>query len=413
MQPFTPRILRASLVAVALAYAGPTLALDTTLDDVRLEQTHDGVKATLLIKRIEIAGANLTKDELTQLFSSGLSGEARKALAARLSASRISAPELVATNGDGTLTITNVLAENIDRGKIGHLAIASFAGDFPSEKGGRATLKSGPFVLDGGDLSPLLTDGITAGLAPTSHMSLTGVEITVPDEDMPAGKGDNLIRITMDSFVADGTSDGTVPLKMTAKLDHLRIVPPPGSDMAAGMQAAGYEQADIGLTMAGSYDPAARVVTLQDYTINGVKAGALSVQGTFTDMDKAVFSGKNEEKMAALMKGAVSTLKLSYVDAGLFDKALAIYAGQEGKAPAEVKAEWSAMASQFIPLVLGGSPGSLNVAKAISGFITKPQTLTITAKAKGEPLRFKELSGMKDPSGLIKRIDLDGTSGAR
>jgi len=413
MQPFTPRTLRAGLVAVMLACAGPALALDTTLDDVRLEQMHDGVKATLAIKRIDIVGANLTKDELTQLFSPGLSDEARKALAARLSASRISAPELVATNGEGTFTMTDLLAENIDRGKIGHMAIAGLSGDFPAEKGGRATLKSGPFVLDGGDLSPLLTDGVTAGLAPTSHMSWTGLEITVPDEDMPAGKGDNLIRITMDSFVADSTTDGTVPLTATARLDHLRIVPAPGSDMATGMQAAGYEQVDIGLTMAGSYDPATRIVTLQDYTLTGAKAGALSVQGTFTDVDKAVFSGKNEEKMAALMKGAIATLKLSYADAGLFDKALAIYAAQEGKTPAEVKAQWSAMASQFIPLVLGGAPGSLNVAKAISGFIARPQTLTITAKAKGAPLRFEELSRMKDPSGLIKRVELDGTSGAR
>jgi hypothetical protein len=402
-------------VAVVIAgVTGPVWALDTVLDDVRIEQKHDDVTGTLSIKRIEIVGANLTKEELAQLFSSTVSDEVRRGLAARLSATRISAPEIVVSVNDGSLTATSVLAENIDRGSIGHLSIAGFSGTFPMEKGGTATVKSGPFVLNGGDLSPLLSGAAPLNLAPTSHMNWTGLEITVPDEDAPSGKpGENLVRITMDSFVADGASDGGTPLKMTAKLDRLRIVPAPGSDTAESMRNAGFEQVDLGLTMAATYDPAARTLALEDYTIKGEQAGALSVQGNFAEMDKAVFSGNNEDKLAALMKGAVSTLKLTYADAGLFDKALALYADQEGKAPAKVKAEWSAMARQFIPLALGGAPGALNIAKAISDFIAKPQTLAITAKAKGGPLRLDELSTIREPSALLQRIDLDAKASAR
>ena len=124
-----------------------------------------------------------------------------------------------------------------------------------------------------------------------------------------------------------------------------------------------------------------------------------------------VFTGDSKTRLAGLMGADLSTLSINYADKGLFPKVIAFFATSQGKTVDALKTEWSAMATQFLPLVLGGDPSSIKLATAIGKFIGDPKSLTITAKAKGGPVKATDLMSIKDPKALLQKIDLDATAG--
>ncbi len=413
MQPIILR--RLPQVLVLILASSPALALDTVLENVSID---NGDKSTVLMKRVEVTGTNLTQDELKKLFSGATSKDERKQLAARLQAARIAIPEITVTGTEkgkeGKVTAVGFQADNIDKGRAGHLTLASFSGDVAAEDNGRATLKSGPIALDGADMTGFLASdaaAATPGMTPFTHFSWQGFEIAVPDKSSTASQG--VYAIKMDSLVVDGTYDGKVPLHTSGKLNSLTIVPPAGSDAAQGLGAAGYDKLDLGLTFAGTYNPAAQTYTVEDYTITGVNAGALGLKGQFGAIDKAAFTGQKDEKINALMKGSIANLELKFANAGLFEKAATLYGKQQGKTLAQVQQEWSMMAAQFVPMMLGGDPNAPKIGAALASFVNNPKVLTVTAKAKTGNVAFSDLMAIKSPPMLLQKVDLNAVATAK
>jgi hypothetical protein len=113
-------------------------------------------------------------------------------------------------------------------------------------------------------------------------------------------------------------------------------------------------------------------------------------------------------RLAALAKGNVSSATLSLVNNGLFEKAVAYVAKAQRTTPDAIKQEWSAMATQLLPALLGGDPASLKLATAVTKFIAAPKTLTVAVKAKADPIAFSEIMAMA-PAALLQHIVLDAT----
>jgi pyruvate/2-oxoglutarate dehydrogenase complex dihydrolipoamide acyltransferase (E2) component len=68
------------------------------------------------------------------------------------------------------------------------------------------------------------------------------------------------------------------------------------------------------------------------------------------------------------------------------------------------------MATQVIPVMLGGDASSLRIAEAVSRFIADPKGLTITAKSKSGSIGFIELMSIRDPASLLAKADIQVTS---
>src|SRR5690606_32749031 len=116
---------------------------------------------------------------------------------------------------------------------------------------------------------------------------------------------------------------------------------PPASDAGKALASFGYDRIEFGVNFDGGYNPASRSFALTDYSITGQKAGALALSGSFADIDGSAFTADNEGRLASLMKGKIAGLNLRYVDAGLFEKALAFYAASQGKNVTAVRKEWA------------------------------------------------------------------------
>jgi hypothetical protein len=406
-----------SIALAALILAGgcvQALADDVSLDNLTFTTKAGG---TATIKHVEFDGTNLSKDEVAKLFSGTPTREELAPIIAKLQASKILVPEMVVTDaaGTGSMTFHDFQATSISAGKIAHMTLAGFDGGGTDPDVGPVTMHSGQIAIDGGDFSrllPALRDGDMAGAgsAQITHFTWQGFTMTFPDKDTPAmAAGGNLYKVAVASVEGQGTYAGDLPNKGFGELKSLTIEPPKASKFGQGLAEFGYDRIDIGFTMSGSYDANAKTYVLDDYTIHAVDAGSLGFKAQFGGIDKSAFSGDQMSRLAALANGNISSVAVSFVDNGLFEKAVAYIAKTQKTTPDAIKEQWSVMAAQVLPAFLGANPAALKLAAAVTKFIAAPKALTITAKAKGSPLAFSELTTAA-PALLLQRVDLDATS---
>ncbi len=370
-------------------------------------------KGTLLYKRIDVVGTNLTKDEVAKLFS-GASKDESAALAKKLKAEKISIAEALLTGPDSSVAMRDFLATGVSDGRIASATLKSVEGKGKS-KGGDVAFKSGAIEMQGLVFTSMLAaaaSGDIGEMAPqVGKLNWTGFEATVPDESTkPTAPGGNLFKISLGSLTAEGTYDGEVPVKGRAEAKSLIVEPPKGSEMGKALASFGYDKINLGFVASGDYDKGKKTYNLDNFTVSGVNAGSLAIKLLLGGVDPSIFSAKKDVKMAGFMGADISSLSLRFDNNGLFDKAVDYFAKQQKKQPAAVKQEWGGFV-QIIPVMLGGDPAGAKIADAAGRFIATPKSFSISLKAKGAPLKFMDLMSIRDPQALLKRVDVDAAAG--
>ncbi len=406
-----------SVPRLALVYAASAMfaigvcaqahALETVvLDNVKI----DNGKGSTAIPHVEFVGTNLTKDEVQKLFASGTSEADAMSLLGKLIASRITIPEATATAPEGKMTVKAFQATDVDTGKVGHITIGGFEGGF-SDASGPAMLKSGPIALDGagftGIFSALKSGKLGDATTHFGHFSWQGLEVSGPDKETPASApGGNLVKVWLESVTIDGTADGDVPLKTAGAIKGLKIELPKASEAGKSLADNGYPALNLGMTFSSTYDPAKNALTIDDLTINGVDAGSLGLKLTLGGVDKKLFTGNQNDRVAALLAGNIATAEIHFANAGVSEKVLAYAAASQGKTPDALKAEASAMAAQMIPILLNGHPVSTGIAAEVTKFIANPKGLTIAARPKSGALGFFDAISLTTPAAFLEKIDV-------
>jgi hypothetical protein len=415
MQSFLLTQRRATRFGVALAMilALPALA---RAEDVRIDSLKVGnAPEEVEFKGIEVLGSSLSRDEVAKLFARETSGPDRVALAAKLKATSASIAEISPKAVDaGNLTIRGVKAETIADGKIARLSIGGFDGQ-PLFEGRPATVKGGSMTMDEIDLSTLLKAAQTGSFddaAPkAARVSWNGFELTFPDKDTPADvPGGNMVKVTLGAFDGQSTYQGNIPLQSTGGLRNLAIQLPKGSEAGKTLAALGFDKLDFSLTYRGAFDPARKLFQLDDLTVSGVNIGAVGLRAELGNLAPDSFHGSTDQKMAALMNVDLASTEVRVVNAGAFEKALAFVAQQQGAPSETLKTQWSAMATQLVPMMLGGDASATQVGAAIASFINNPKSLTVTIKGKTGPVKIANLAAMSDPTALLQLVNLSAVA---
>ena len=131
-----------------LAFSCAAFAADVTLQNVKLNSPNG--KSTAELRKVVVTGTNLTRDEVSKLFTVTTSKEERLAITSKMKADLFSIPEAVITKNDGTgrITISGIAISGIDAGKFAKAAIGGINGGGETKKGGgQFSLKSGPIKL--------------------------------------------------------------------------------------------------------------------------------------------------------------------------------------------------------------------------------------------------------------------------
>lgn len=386
------------LVATVSAHA-ETLSIDQQVFTVK-----DG---TVTLKNVEVVDANLSRADFVKMLAPETTDAERAALIKSFKASRVSIPTVEARNGEKfTMTVRDILVDKIDAGQVAKLTVAG--ADASAGEDVRVNAKA--LMIEGFDFSTIATalvarDPSQFG-ARASAMTFDGLTATVREVG-PKDKA-GLIDIALAGARANSVIENGVTRSSNFFVDHLVVAPQKGGKLQRDLAAFGYERIDIGVKAAATYDPATKTFNVEYFTLDGAGAGALTLAALMGDVDKTYDAAEPAVRRAAFIGSNLSRVSLAYVDAGLFDHALAYMAGKRSKET--LRREWAQAAGVYLPMALGGDASALLVAAAVQKFINDPKSLTLTATAKAGPVRVLELPALKDPGAFFQRFDLTATA---
>lgn len=377
---------------------------DVAIDDF---STTDKEGGKIVIKHIEFTNTNLEKEEVQKLLTPGTPKDEELELVKKLKADKISIPSVELSPKEGGLVrLTGFEASDIDEGRVGKLSLAGIDGG-GEENGAKLAIKSGALLLEDADLSEVLkiTGGGGAPKGRLGHLIWQGVDIVIPDDKTP-GKS---IHVAFGSFELKNDYDGDVMKQGSTTLHGLLVEPAPGSEFAAELASLGYSKIEMGAAIGAHYEAGAKTLSLDQFTIEGAQMGSVGLKANFADIEPALFTGDDGARMQALLGGSIASLEIKLVNSGLFEKALAFYAKQQGATPEALKQQIAATAAQMAPLMLGGTPDSLKVAVEAQKFINAPKNLTVSLKAKGAPLKAADFMA-GDPSAILSKVDISAVA---
>lgn len=392
------RYSRAAVLAFSLVAAGAARAETVSID----QQVFTAPKGVITLKNVQAVDSSLSRDDLIKLFSPATPDVERAALLKAFKATKLTIPSIEVKDGKSVVAIRDVAAEKIDSGRVAKLTVAGA----DASSGDDFKLKASALTLEDGDFSSLapalITGDVKQFAGRVGSARFDGLTATIR-EDGPKDKV-GFVDLAIGGAESRTTMEGDVPKAATFAVRNMVVAPQKGAKMARDLSAFGYDKLDFGVKGAVAYDIASKGFSLDDLTIDGVNAGALTLAAKLGNVDKTFGSSDAAQRFAAFMGADLSQLTIKFADAGLMDRALAYAAGKGSKE--SVRADWAKAAGQYVPIMLGGDASALAIAGEVQKFINAPKSLTVTATGKAGPVRLLDLPGVKDPSELLKRIDL-------
>ncbi len=371
---------------------------------------------TVTIKHIDVTGTNALKEDIAKLFDPSTPKSAVADAAAKLTADKIVVPDAVVAFENGSVTLHGIAMTNVNQGKVNSVTVSGADGGGKTERGDAFTLKGRQLDLKNVDFSKAFQafkDGdLASSMMRATTVTWQGFEATIVDRDTPAdAAGGNLIKASLASFAGQSAYDGDIPATSSGKAEHIVVAFPKASNIGKQLAAFGFDGIDAGLTFAGSYDKAKKTMAIDNYTFTAANAGALTIKGGVGNVDPSFFTAKGKPKLNKLIDADIDTLSLNYADNGLFAKVAAYFATQHKTTVDQVKADWSTLVGQFLPLILGGDPASLVLAQAVDKFIADPKSLTIAIKGKNGPVPVTDFMDLSDPKSILSKINLTAVAG--
>ena len=398
----------AALFAAVFVFAAPAAADDVTIDNLAFKSL-DG--NSFAIAHVEFTNTNLNKDEVVKLLTPDTPADDERALAQKLKADKIAIPAIDILGKDGSkIHLTGLTASHVDAGRIEALDLASLEAT-GTDNGGAVSVRSGALHLDGLDVAQLLADDNSTSAAPTPSrlvgLTLNGLDIVAPDpEDAPG----QTIHIAIGSIEVRNEYSGAVIKQGDTKVAGVVIEPSPGSEAGKSLASLGYSKIELAMTIGAKYQADAKIFALENFTIDGVQMGSIGLKANFTDVSPQLFGTDSAGRMQALLDAGVASLEIKLVNGGIFEKALAYTAKQQGLSPDKLRAQWSAMIGQTAPVMLGGSPAGLALAAEAQKFVAEPKNLTISAKAKSGALKASDFMAISDPTEFAGKLDISAAA---
>ena len=401
-------------LGLTLLLLSGTAAFAQTNNFVLENITNKSGKSTAVFPRIEVKGSNLSKDELTRLFSGAAPKEEAAQLAKKLQAESISIPEASVTAEEASATLQGFLATGVNAGKIASATLKGADGKGKSP-GGDVVFHSNALTIeqwDVGNAINALNGAPMDGAGSASKLEWSGFNATFPDPEVKAdAQGGNLVKVSLGSLSGSGVYENGVPGAGKAEAKNLVIDPGKATKIGQALNAFGYSKLTLGMTAAGNYNNKTKIYSVDDFTIKSAEAGALGLKMALANIEPQTFTATRDARLAGMMAGALANLSLRFDNSGLFEKSVEFMAKQQKKSPDALRKEWSAMVTQFLPLVLGGDPAGLKLASGLASFIATPKNLTISLKAKGDPVPLTQFQEMKEPAAFLGKFDVDAVAG--
>ena len=399
----------ATLVVALSVFTSPVLAGDVILDNLTSRED----RGLTRIARVEVINSNLSADEVRRLLETSGDEKVQLELLARLKADRMTINGLTFSGDDGTMIFAPITMSGIDQGRVARILLDGVDMDLRMSEGkGTSQLKVRALDIERADFASLLK-AVLAGRPEeidfhAEKFVWAGFDWSGPDEKVSASApGGNKMRLSLAGVNANTQYDGAVPVRSTAEINGFAIELPPTSEGGRALADMGYKKLEFSVAGQMRYDPLKRDLDIDNYTFTGVNAGRLILSGHFGNIDPSLLSGGvPEQKLAALMLANISQLDIRFVNEGAVENGFAYAAQQQGKTAPALRSEASLIVGQMLPMLLGGNPAALPLARAAQDFLRDSKNFTLSLKSRGAPVPVARLSSVNDPATFFALVDV-------
>lgn len=401
--------LTAALV-VALSLSGlPAYAGDVILDNLTSRED----RGLTRIARVEVINTNLSADDVRRLLETSGDDKMQLELLSRLKADRMTINGLTFSGDDGTMIFAPIMMSGIDQGRVARIMLDGVDMDLRmADMKGTSQLKVRALDIERADFASLFK-AVLAGRPEdmdfhAEKLVWAGFEWSGVDDKVPANApGGNRMRLSLAGVNATTQYDGAVPVRSIAEINGMAIELPPTSEGGRTLADIGYKKLEFSLAGQMRYDPLKRDLAIENYALTGVNMGRLILSGQFGNIDPSLLSGgMPEQKLAALMLTNISQLDMRFVNEGAIENGFAFAAQQQGKTAPALRSEAAMIVGQMLPMLLGGDPAALPLARAAQDFLRESKNFTLSLKSRGAPVPVARLSSISDPSTFFALVDV-------
>jgi len=223
------------------------------------------------------------------------------------------------------------------------------------------------------------------------------------------------IRFTLDNYeLALGKPYNGIPTDVRISYRDLSV-PVPSDTTDEGSKALrklGFDQLVLSSNVELAWDGPNENLLVKEVSLSGKDLGGFSFSGLVGGATKDFFSGDTNAAQMALFGLTAREAKLTIEDKGIVAKGIKLYADENSMTEDSVRGILVLMTTAGLQQFASTQPKLQEAASALSQFITKPGTFTLTVKAKeAAGIGALELAGaMENPALLLDKVDLEATA---
>jgi len=310
----------------------------------------------------------------------------------------------VATRGradgeDTSVAATHIGLEGLGAGKVAGLHMREF-----KLQGAHAMLAVG--AADAGPFAVPNPPAEDRAAARAGQVDLRQIAVEVTPRDKAAAVNGATMRFNIDhvALAQDGGAT-SIPANGSATIDKLGFDVAPEGTLTHSFYDMGYRRVTLSAGFTSTYDAGAEELTVRKFSVNEPAMGSAEIALRLGNVSQDLLSPDAETSQASAIAVVAKTIDLKLVNAGLFEKAIALKASQDGVSVSDERTYGVDFFANKLPLILGDGVGVKTLGGAVAKFIADPKTLHVSLDSK-QGLGVGAIGLLGDPGALLDSLDI-------
>lgn len=275
------------------------------------------------------------------------------------------------------------------------------------------TAKAADTAREEAELRKAITEAAAKVAIKDVSLKLEGI-----DADFPPGKeskSKERVKFGLASFETNmGGFVGVTPTRIDYQLNNFKMqVPTDSKDPSLQtLRSIGIDVIDLSARVKGTWDEGKTRFVVDDIMTNLDKFARIGLRAELGNIPRPLFENPQQNWSIALMSGNIQSIGFAIENQGGIEKLIAKTASDQGKSPEQLKMEFSAIAPAVLGAYMGGHPDGPALVDAITQFIRKPGSLSVTVKAANlSGITMMDASAASsNPAALLQKLKIEAVA---
>ncbi|PDT80157.1 hypothetical protein CO676_29405 [Sinorhizobium sp. BJ1] len=309
----------------------------------------------------------------------------------------------------GAFPFTTLLPE------FGTFRIAGIDVDMPNPETGAGNANAEDYADETDEADALAGEGPMPDAERADEADQQTSQAANPAQEPATTAVPDRIRFTLKNYELALTSPyNGIPTDIRVRYEDLSVpVPADAQDETfAELRKLGFEELVLSSNIQAAWDEPKQALVIKDISLSGRDVGSLSLSGLMGGVTKDFFSGDAALTQVALFGLTAREVKLKIEDTGGMAKGIKLYAGQNGMTEDQARGMFTMMAAALLQQFAADQPKLRGAVDALSRFIAKPGTFSLTIRSKAENGigAFDFFAASENPVLLLDKVDLEATA---